>query len=135
MGMSKLMWSSLGLLGLVVIWLLIYGVANQTSTSSADFSKEQIASLAKCLTDKGYKLYGAEWCGHCKDQKEMFGASVSLLNYIECSTPDGSSQTEVCDKAGIEVYPTWGLPNGELIKGVVTLKDLANQSGCLAISS
>ena len=132
------MWLGLGLLILIVVWLMTYGVSGQISNktvNSPQFSKEQIATLAQCLTDKGYKLYGAFWCGHCKTQKELFGTSVNLLNYIECSTPDGSNQTEVCKKAGIEVYPTWGLPSGELVQGVITLKELAKQSSCLAISS
>lgn len=28
---------------------------------------EEIDTFASCLTKKGVKMYGAYWCGHCKD--------------------------------------------------------------------
>ena len=35
-------------------------------------------SFAQCLATKQAKMYGLYWCPHCVEQKEMFGAGVSL---------------------------------------------------------
>ena len=121
-------WLVLAVLVLVAVWLIAYGVSNRGESVSA--FNDNTKALAQCLTDKGFKLYGAFWCGHCKEQKEMFGEAVGLLNYIECSTPDGNDQTEVCQEAGIEGYPTWGFPDGKKVSGVMTLEELAKVSGC-----
>jgi hypothetical protein len=58
--------------------------------------------FAKCLTEKGWTMYGAEWCAHCKDQKELFGASFQYIKYVEC--PDN---VQLCIDKGINGYPTW----------------------------
>lgn len=63
--------------------------------------------FAKALTDKGAKFYGAFWCTHCQAQKEAFGSSKKYLPYVECSSPDGGKQLQVCKDAKIEGYPTW----------------------------
>lgn len=136
--MLKNNWLGLGLLVLVIVWLGIYGAYNtdlltgkpKDKTNNSDVSSGDAKALAQCLTDKGYKLYGATRCGHCKDQKEMFGEAVALLNYVECATADNNGQTEACDQAGIEVYPTWGYPDGTKVPGVMTLEELAKISGC-----
>ena len=88
--------------------------------------------LAKCLDEKGVKLYGAFWCPHCQQQKQMFGSSQKYLNYVECSTPDGESQNEVCASKNITSYPTWELSNGTRIVGEQTFEDLSKISGCIA---
>src|SRR5205814_3696121 len=45
-------------------------------------------ALADHLSATGAKMYGAFWCPHCQQQKELFGRSVTRLPYIECS-PNG----------------------------------------------
>jgi len=66
-------------------------------------------ALAKCLTDKGVKMYGAYWCPHCQNQKKAFGDSFQYINYIECA--DGQNgQTQICKDNGITGYPTWEFP-------------------------
>ncbi|MBI2102806.1 hypothetical protein HYT55_03130 [Candidatus Woesearchaeota archaeon] len=87
--------------------------------------------FASCLTEKGVAMYGAFWCSHCKDQKEMFGSSFQYINYVECSLPDGSTQTEYCVKKEIKGYPTWELENGTRLEGTVSLEDLSQKTGCL----
>jgi hypothetical protein len=86
-------------------------------------------SFAQCLSDKGVKMYGAFWCPHCKDQKEMFGSSWKYVDYVECSTPDGSAQLQVCTDAGIKGYPTWDI-GGTKKDGVLTLGELSQETGC-----
>ena len=45
-------------------------------TSTQTESKEYLEKLAKFMTNEGMVLYGAYWCPHCKDQKELFGDAV-----------------------------------------------------------
>ena len=59
-------------------------------------------AFAKCLTEKGLVMYGAEWCVHCKEQKALFGNSFQYVKYVEC--PDN---TQLCVAEGINGYPTW----------------------------
>ncbi|MFH0912418.1 MAG: hypothetical protein V1807_02030 [Patescibacteria group bacterium] len=127
-------WLSLLFLLLIIIWLGWYAISknNQpvSSENNPSISTQEMTALAQCLTDKGFKLYGAFWCGHCQEQKTMFGDAFKYINYIECSGPDGNSQTAVCTNAGVELYPTWGFPNGQKVPGVMTSGNLIEVSGC-----
>jgi hypothetical protein len=88
-------------------------------------------SFAQCLTDKGITMYGAFWCPHCNEQKELFGKSMKYVDYVECSTPDRTDQTQVCKDANISGYPTWQLQNGTRIEGKIPLEVLSKESGCI----
>lgn len=90
----------------------------------------KLDEFAACIADSGAKFYGAFWCPHCADQKKVFGNSVDLLPYVECSEPDGQSQTQECIDAGITGYPTWELSGGERLNGTQTLQKLAEKTGC-----
>jgi len=126
-------WLSLSMLVLIIVWLGWYGI-NKTDQSllnenSLPVITQDTTALAKYLTDKGFKLYGTFWCSHCQDQKDMFGDAIKYINYIECSKPDGNSQTEVCADAGIKLYPTWEFPDGQKVPGVMTIDNLIKISG------
>ncbi len=84
----------------------------------------QYDSFAQCMTEKGWTMYGTDWCPHCQRQKELFGKSVGYINYVNC---DLSNQ---CDAAGVQAYPTWGGPDGLLPSGTKSLAELAKASGC-----
>lgn len=88
-------------------------------------------NFAKCLTEKGVKMYGTFWCPHCVNQKEAFGSSFQYVDYQEC-TVDGQrdSFAQVCKDAKIEGYPTWKFPNGTTKAGEVPFDELAQLSGC-----
>ena len=87
-----------------------------------------IRGLAEHLTNTGAKFYGSYWCPHCAEQKEMFGASVKRLPYVECS-PAGPSapQAAECNAKNIQGYPTW-IINGERLNGTQSLESLAQAS-------
>jgi glutaredoxin len=86
-------------------------------------------ALAQHLTDTGATFYGAWWCPHCHDQKQLFGQEAAqIITYVECSTPDGQSQTEACQTANVTNYPTWEI-NGERLSGAQSLEELAQLSG------
>lgn len=87
--------------------------------------------FASCLGEKGAKFYGAFWCPHCRNQKSLFGKSADKLPYVECSTPDGNSQLEVCTKAGIESYPTWTFNDGTKETGELSLERLSEKTQCI----
>jgi len=80
--------------------------------------------LAKCLTDKGAVMYGAEWCGHCKNQKSNFGESFQYINYVDCDEEESK-----CRAAGIRGYPTWVIET-KLYPGEKSLNRLADITGC-----
>lgn len=99
----------------------------------AEAESEQASSLesfAKCLTEKGMKFYGASWCSWCAKQKELFAEAVQYLPYVECVDEGSDELTAECQEAGISGFPTWQLPNGELVSGFKTLEELSELSGC-----
>lgn len=83
--------------------------------------------LAKCLSENGVKMYGAYWCPHCNNQKEMFGASWKYINYVECATPEGET---TCTAAGIKLFPTWVFGDGTRTEGEMSAAQLAAETGC-----
>lgn len=114
----------------------VYAGINNPATASADSgppitttSSQAEIALAKHLTSVGAKMYGAYWCPHCHDQKDLFGQQAwREVTYVECA-PDGqNAQPQVCQTAGIEGYPTWEI-NGKKLSGTQTLQQLAEASG------
>jgi hypothetical protein len=89
-------------------------------------------AFAKCLKDRGVKMYGAWWCPHCQEQKERFGASFKMVNYVECGVEgDTSARTQVCKDEGIQHYPTWQFPpTGERVERVFTMEELSDRTAC-----
>jgi len=90
----------------------------------------QYDKFAQCLKNKGALFYGAFWCPHCRDQKDLLGKSASKLPYVECSTPDGKSQLSSCAEVGIKSYPTWIFADGEKIESIMTLEQLSSKTSC-----
>lgn len=107
-----------------------FGVGDVTPTSIPS-EPSKYDDFAKCLAEKGAKMYGAFWCGHCKNQKEAFGSAFQYIDYQEC-TVDGkqNSFAQVCKDAGIEGYPTWKFPDGTVKAGEVSFSELAEITGC-----
>jgi uncharacterized membrane protein/glutaredoxin len=88
-----------------------------------------LRALAQHLSENGVKMYGAEWCPHCQDQKAMFGAAAKRLPYVECSMGrQGSAQTTACRTAGIKTYPTWEI-KGKRYEEVLSPLRLAELTG------
>lgn len=108
----------------VVILSIVLFVNNPKEVGEYD-------SFAKCLTDKGAILYGAYWCPHCNEQKEIFGEGVKYINYIECSLPNRGGQTQFCIQEGIRAYPTWEFNDGTKAEGKFSLKQLSEKTGCI----
>ena len=81
-------------------------------------------TLAKCLTDKGIKMYGSEYCGHCTAQKEAFGDAFQYIDYVECGG------TDACQVAGISGVPTWVSSDLTKYPGNRKISDLADLFEC-----
>ena len=88
-----------------------------------------LEGFAKCLTEKGAKLYGSSWCGWCQQQKELFGEAAQYLPYVECIDSETQQMTLECQAVGIEGFPTWVF-DGEKNTGFKPLEQLAELSGC-----
>jgi len=80
-------------------------------------------TFAKALTEEGVKMYGTEWCSHCKSQKELFGASFQYINYIDCD-----KESNICDAAEVKGFPTWEI-DGRLYPGEQSFEELSLYSG------
>ena len=103
-------------------------IISSTATSS------KYTDLVKCMADKDVKFYGAFWCPHCQEQERSLDMSRAELEtaglYIECSTPDGNSQTQVCIDKKVASYPSWDFGDGVLITGELKVEELAEKSSC-----
>lgn len=86
-------------------------------------------ALAIHLAQSGAVMYGAHWCDHCRQQKDLFGEAAKRLPYVECSTGgQGTPQTSECSSRGIKTYPTWFI-NGQRYEEVLTQTRLAALTG------
>jgi thiol-disulfide isomerase/thioredoxin len=128
---------SILILGGIVAFVMKGGVGpvntqtnNTSATSSTSLKPESVQKLAACIKASGAKFYGAFWCPHCNDQKDMFGDAKKELPYIECSTPDGRGENPVCAAAKITGYPTWVFADGTSQPGALSFEELAQRTGC-----
>lgn len=111
---------------IVLAAVIISGIALSVARSA--FAPGPHDALAKCLTGKGYVVYGAYWCDNCDRQKELFGKSFKYINYVECGA--GAGLTEKCKRKGIKKIPAWITPDGDRLTGVHTPEELAEESAC-----
>lgn len=93
-------------------------------------SGEAEIALAAHLKQTGAKMYGAYWCPHCHEQKQLLGKDAfKQIAYIECADAQiPQKQSDACRQAGVQSYPTWEL-NGKLDPGVKDPETLAELSG------
>jgi len=90
----------------------------------------RLDAFAKCLDAKQAKMYGAFWCPHCAEQKELFGRSFKYAPYIECGITGQKGIQKVCTDASIQKFPTWVFANGTRFEGKKSLEFLSDQAGC-----
>jgi len=96
-------------------------------------SSERALALGRELSKLGgAKMYGAHWCSHCYDQKEILGKQVfasereggfGFVQYVECSRDGVDSKSGVCKEKEIPGYPTWEI-KGKLYPGQQELDEL-----------
>jgi hypothetical protein len=118
--------------GVVVFWIILIAVV-VLGFGASFFIKAgpgQYDKLAMCIKKQGVIFYGAFWCPHCQRTKAEFGSSAQYLPYVECSNPDGQSQTQICIDKKITSYPTWIRPDGAVLGGENPIEKWAAFSGC-----
>jgi thiol-disulfide isomerase/thioredoxin len=115
----------------VIILLILGTIATVVINKGQDNTPGKYDTFAQCLKDKGATFYGAFWCPHCKAQKALFGSSVKLLPYVECSLPDASGPNQLCKDKKIAGYPTWEFTDGTRpFPGEASLQQLADKTTC-----
>ncbi|KAL1530758.1 hypothetical protein AB1Y20_001657 [Prymnesium parvum] len=87
-------------------------------------SSEEALSIARRMKAKGGRMFGAFWCSHCINQKEIMGReAMAIVPYVECDAEGSNSQKDICVEAGVKGYPTWQL-DGQLFPGEKGLDEL-----------
>ncbi len=114
---------------LVVLLIAVCGDTGNNAKTSDDQNK-----LAKCLTEKGWVMYGTTNCSACIAQKKAFGDGWKYISYIECDPYEKNSNPELCLKRNINKTPTWILEvDGKEVKRLESyqiLEDLVVHAGC-----
>ena len=110
----------------------------QTGPAITTPSGQAELALARHLKQVGAKMYGAYWCPHCHDQKQLFGVEAAReITYVECDPSGQNGQPETCQAVGQKVeqasgerfgFPTWEV-NGQYYLGTQSLEQLADASG------
>ncbi len=113
------------LFSLLIISVVMLSSCQVTGEAVADSDSGSIEMLAKCLTENGAVMYGADWCPHCNNQKEMFGDAVKYITYVECT-----EEQQTCVEVGVQGYPTWIFADGSSVAGAQQLSTLAATTGC-----
>lgn len=91
-------------------------------------SEESEIALAEHLAATGAKTYGAFWCPHCYDQKQLFGKEAfDEIEYVECDPQGKNPQRDVCIDRGVKSFPTWEI-EGKIYPGTKELSELAKLS-------
>ncbi|KAH7616306.1 hypothetical protein Ndes2526B_g08402 [Nannochloris sp. 'desiccata'] len=90
-------------------------------------SPPEATSLAARLREAGAQMYGAFWCSHCYDQKQIFGQeAMSDFPYVECfpgGWKQGVEMAPACKAANLEGFPTW-VVGSEKLEGAKSLEEL-----------
>ena len=86
---------------------------------------EELKEFNKCLAENGFVIYGAHWCGFCKQIVDYLGGSEAVEPiYIECT-----EEEELCKEEGITGYPTIKI-DGEGVQIQRTVKAFSEATGC-----
>jgi hypothetical protein len=90
----------------------------------------RLNAFARCLAAKQVKMYGAYWCPHCADQKELFGRSFQYVPYTECGIRGSREESAGCVQVGVKHFPTSQFADGERREGTISLQLLSEKAGC-----
>jgi hypothetical protein len=82
-------------------------------------------SFGSCLKEKGLIMYGSDRCEICLNQKQILGNNFTDIKYINCD-----SYPDICEARSIRSYPVWSINDEKYYKGLRSLPDLSELSGC-----
>jgi len=87
-------------------------------------SSPQALAIATRLQRLDAKMFGAYWCSHCNNQKQVLGhPAVDKFPYIECDKDGVGSQVDLCKARKVPGFPTWEI-RGKLYPGEKDLSEL-----------
>lgn len=122
------------ILGFLLSVCPVSSVAANAADQSYASRQDKLVSFAKCLSEKGYLMYGSFTCSRCRVQRNNFGKAFEYIKEIECSPAAPSNQVELCLEKKIRKLPTWiQETDGQELKrleGYQQLEILASSSGC-----
>lgn len=113
---------------LVTALAVVVGLLWQLDQQAAP-KRNAYADLARCLSEKDVKFYGAFWCPACAQQKALFEGSAKQLPYVECSLPN-RQQNDLCTEAEITNYPVWEFNGNYRCSSVTGVEVLAHLADC-----
>lgn len=91
-------------------------------------------ALAKCLAEKGVRMYGSYVCSGCRSQERKFGESFQYIDYVECHPRGPNPQTDLCLERDLPHTPAWILEKDGVevkrLEGYQRLETLAEFAGC-----
>lgn len=121
-------WGMMGFSGILIAAFTLVATAGVYANQVPPSSPFAVG-LANHLQEIDGRMYGAYWCPHCAEQKELFGPVFKDVPYVECSPNGrGTPPAQECLDAGIQSYPTW-IIDGERHRGRRSLEELAQISG------
>ncbi len=109
----------------VFLWVLLALAFLAQADGQAPLGESEIRSVAVCLSERGYKVYGAAWCPACHRQLALFGEASRELAYVSC--PDTLGE---CEKKMIRFLPTWISPVGTRHVGLHAPWEIGQIAGC-----
>jgi len=77
--------------------IVLTGIVLSACAAEEPVADASTVTLASCLTDNGWTMYGTERCGHCKDQKSKFASAFEQVTYVDCDV-----DAAACTQAGVE---------------------------------
>jgi len=127
--------------GLFIVWAIAYldlkNIEPRLPASlirpenlSQGNKKPSSNNLIRCLSKKEIKVYGFSQDPDTRKQKEILGKAIKYFKYIECLEPESKQLTLKCQIKEIKNFPTWEFPDKKRKVGILSLKELAELSGC-----
>lgn len=111
------------------VWIVALVVVALAYTAYWYHTNHRYDDFARCMASKQVKMYGAYWCPHCADQKEILGKSYRFV-YVECGVPDSHAESDACTALGVKMFPTWRFPDGSMTPLVFSAQELSDKTGC-----
>jgi hypothetical protein len=82
-------------------------------------------TFGQCLKEKGLIMYGSDRCEVCLNQKQILGEDFQDIKYVNCD-----SYGDICEARSIRSYPVWSVNDETYYKGIKSIPELVELSGC-----
>lgn len=110
------------ILSITAVLIILVSVSALISMRPSGYIIKGHETFVGCVSGEA-TLYGASWCGECREQNALFGDEFSSLDYVDCR-----HSSEQCVAEGVRAIPAWKI-DGKLY-GYLTLEELSELTGC-----